>query len=329
MRSSQSILLIDETMETNELFESSSKCDETNEKKTNEKYEVKTTNQTTSSKNEYKGEMEQVKGSVETGKTVQQKRVAAAARKRRNKKKNKNLRRAEEKDTMLVLDSVIAENKMKHEKQESLLECEETWRKHLSMSEVQRREDGQDVNESWMLKRVAGETLLGEDGEELHRKLGLSDGEKREVMVDSIKAPMPVELKQQVMTAFDKSTMERMIEEQACDGWHPVNLGRSYVSGNTVYNLFAAVSARRKGLGTHIGIGSSPCYLFDGYGRRYYMTEVGKQLRFKGRLYAANGEYQEIELVHDTGAAANIIKETAAELWADPGDSVVCMGGYT
>jgi hypothetical protein len=123
--------------------------------------------------------------------------------------------------------------------------------------------------------------------------------------------------------------MEKMINEVEKGDWHPVNIGRTYVSDNTVYNLFGAVCARRKGLGTHLPIGGGACYLFDGSGRRYYMKEEHHQLRFKARLYSSDGNYKEIELIHDTGAAATILKSGDAQLWEEQGTGVVKMGGFT
>ena len=241
----------------------------------------------------------------------------------------KRERRDKERDINRELDRAIEDVKKERKEQLELQEQEDKWRRHLSMNGRELAEAENGVSANWRLKQTNGDTLLGEDGEELHRKLGLSDGDKREVMVESIKGVVTRRKEPVNMAALVHSDMERMVAEQAADGWYPVNLGRSYVSGKTVYNLFAAVSARRKGLGTYIGIGSDDCYLFDGYGRRFMMKEVGQQLRFKGRLYTSEGRYKEIELVHDSGAAAGIIRSEDAELWEDSGESVVCMGGYT
>lgn len=153
--------------------------------------------------------------------------------------------------------------------------------------------------EPWRINRSVENKLLGEYEDISERSVGMSDGEKREGMRASVQDSIGV---------VGTHAMEKMISEVEKGDWHPVNIGKTYVSGNTVFNLFGAVSARKKGLGTHIPIGGGDCYLFDESGRRYYMKEEHHQLRFKARLYSSDGKYKEIELIHDTGAAATIRK---------------------
>ena len=59
------------------------------------------------------------------------------------------------------------------------------------------------------------------------------------------------------------------------------------------------------------------------------MKEENGQLRIEARLYSSDGKYKEITLVHDTGAAATILKGGDALLWDRPGDGTVAMGGFT
>jgi hypothetical protein len=176
--------------------------------------------------------------------------------------------------------------------------------------------------ESWRLKATKNGKLLDEHGNELERKLGLDDGQKREAMVESVKA--------EINLTTNKEQFDDVISKAEKGEWYPVNIGRSFISEDTVYNLFAAVAARRKGLGTVLPIGKNErCYMYDGTGRRYYMREVGNQLRFTARLYGADGTYKTIEMVHDSGASANILKKGDAELWQEHGTGEVLMGGWT
>ena len=53
------------------------------------------------------------------------------------------------------------------------------------------------------------------------------------------------------------------------------------------------------------------------------------QLRIEARLYSSDGRYKDIIMVHDTGAAATILRKGDAHLWERPGEGTVAMGGFT
>ena len=44
------------------------------------------------------------------------------------------------------------------------------------------------------------------------------------------------------------------------------------------------------------------------HGTRHALRETGAQLRFEARITNEQGRFREVEFVHDTGAASNIIK---------------------
>jgi hypothetical protein len=241
-----------------------------------------------------------------------------------------------------VCDGRDSKNERRRERKKRKLRRQSEKKQVVAMAEseldqaiLEANEERKLLEENWRLNQVTAEgTLLGEEGEELHRKLGLTDGEKRNRMVTSIKGTVRCEntlatINEECAKDEDEPKFTTVLQQQSEMGWHPVNLGRSYVSDDTVYNLFAAVPARRKGIGTHISIGEGVCYLFDSHGRRFHMREVNNQLRFKARLCSQDGQYKEVELVHDTGAAANIIRSGDSELWRNPGCETVSMGGYT
>jgi hypothetical protein len=159
--------------------------------------------------------------------------------------------------------------------------------------------------------------LLGEDGRPPRRLLRLNDGENRDGKVGSIKGHI--------------NAVEQMVDLQRSEnkkGWYNLNFGRTFMSKGTKHNLMSALTASKHGLGTYIPIGGRNCYVFDAYGRKFYMVEVNGQLRLNARLYSRDGTYREIVLVHDTGAAATILKADEAVLWEEPGDEVVTMGGF-
>jgi hypothetical protein len=179
------------------------------------------------------------------------------------------------------------------------------------------------------LRAVKGDVLLDEHGSPLSRKLGLSDGARRKAMVNSVKGT--VQFCENLSTSTSMAnTQGDLSPGVVVDGadWKEVCLGRTFVSGGTKHNLFAAVPAQFHGLGTHMPIDGGG-YLFDRHGNKFPMHQVGNQLRFSARLCGADGGYREVEFVHDTGAAATIIGASDAVLWEDPGGSVVHMGGYT
>ncbi len=96
--------------------------------------------------------------------------------------------------------------------------------------------------------------------------------------------------------------------------WVTVNLGRTLVSKKTRHNLFAAVAAAGSTLGTVMKLGSEP-YLVDAEGHKYKLRKIGRQLRFEARIVNQEGQYREVEFVHDTGAASNVLKVEDAEFW--------------
>lgn len=202
--------------------------------------------------------------------------------------------------------------------------------------------------------------LLHEDGTELERKLQLEDAAQRKLMVESVKKSATeikeesnkkkeiaeneygkqqrrekVRIKSQqrhktkTETKNTEKTMAAWSEDEWTDQskWKTVNIGRTLVSRRTRHNLFAAVSAAGSVLGTVMKIGQNP-YLVDGMGTRYALQRAGAQLRFKARITNEYGKFREVEFVHDTGAASNIIKLDDAALWEDRGAEVVSMSGF-
>ena len=112
------------------------------------------------------------------------------------------------------------------------------------------------------------------------------------------------------------------------DEWVQANLGRTYVSGNTRHNLFAAVEAQKLRMSTVMKVGGG-AYLVNGHGQRFALKEHGRQLRFEAMIVDAEGNKRLVEFVHDSGASANIIREQDAVSWTERGDGVVYMSGFT
>lgn len=169
-------------------------------------------------------------------------------------------------------------------------------------------------------KKVKGDVLLDEDGKPLVRKVGKSDNELRRKMVRSVKEPITG-----VKETVAKATVNNVLKEDD-DDWVAVNLGKTYVSDDTVFNLYAAVPGQQ-GLGTVMTLGGGG-YMIDKYGNKFDMKQEGVQLRFNGRIYDRDGSFEEIQLVHDSACAANIINTDNATKWTVPRDSSAIFGGY-
>lgn len=159
--------------------------------------------------------------------------------------------------------------------------------------------------------------LLDEEGDKLVRKLGLTDDNLRKKMVDSIT------LSQQKMQEAQINAVNALEEED----WVSVNLGRSYVSPSAIHNLLAAVPAVDLGLGT-VMVEGGQAYLVNRKKERFNLDRVGNQLRFTVRIVDHAGNCEEMEMVHDSGAAANILKKEHSELWKSIGREKVVMSGY-
>jgi hypothetical protein len=162
--------------------------------------------------------------------------------------------------------------------------------------------------------------LLGPSGEELQRRLRKGDNELRRGMVQSI-------LSGSERNRLRKWTALEVVEDSGGGRWVATNLGRTFVSEGTVHNLFAAVPAQGLGLGTVLNVGGG-AYMVNGHGDRFPLVRVGKQLRFEAMVVDPAGNSRVVEFVHDTGAAANIIRPDDAATWTDRGNGVVYMGGF-
>ena len=181
------------------------------------------------------------------------------------------------------------------------------------------------------------------DGDELKRILRLEDSAQRKLMVESIRAKseeiQKESIKRKEIAANEQEKKERKERTSKIvnavwssgdneDGeWVSVNLGRTLVSKKTRHNLFAAVAAAGSTLGTVMKLGSEP-YLVDAEGHKYELRKIGRQLRFEARIVNQEGQYRDVEFVHDTGAASNVLKVEDAEFWEDRGNEIVSMSGF-
>lgn len=169
-------------------------------------------------------------------------------------------------------------------------------------------------------KKVKGDVLLDEDGKPLVRRLGKSDNELRRKMVKSVKEPIT-----EVTEEIKDETVNNVRKEEE-DDWITVNLGKTYESDDTVFNLYAAVPGQQ-GLGTVMKLGGGG-YMIDKHGNKFDLKQEGVQLRFNGRIYDDDGSFEEIQFVHDSACAANIINTDNATKWTAPRDSSAIFGGY-
>jgi hypothetical protein len=169
-------------------------------------------------------------------------------------------------------------------------------------------------------KQVKGDVLLDEDGIPLVRRLGKSDNELRRKMTTSVKEPLT-----EAKEAIGHPTVNNVMKDEEC-GWIEVNLGTTYESDDTVFNLYAAVPGQLS-LGTVMKLGGGG-YMIDKNGNKFDMKQEGVQLRFMGRIYDCNGSFEEVEFVHDSACAANIIKTSNATKWTALRDRSAVFGGY-
>ena len=161
--------------------------------------------------------------------------------------------------------------------------------------------------------------LVGEDGCELIRRMGLTDDALRRKKVQSV-----------VGRDGDVTGNWEALEVFEAEGgrWVAANLGRTFVSKNAVHNLFAAVPAQGLGIGTVMQLGGG-AYMVNERGDRFPLRRVGKQLRFEALMLDRSGRQNKVEFVHDSGAAANVLRFDVGATWSQRGDGVVYMGGYT
>jgi hypothetical protein len=165
-------------------------------------------------------------------------------------------------------------------------------------------------------KQVKGDVLLDEDGTPLVRKLRKSDNELRRNMVKSVKKSIK----------DPGLTVNNVTKNEDHGEWIEVNLGTTYESDDTVFNLYAAVPGQLS-LGTIMKLGGGG-YMIDKHGNKFDMRQEGVQLRFTGRIYDENGRYEEVEFVHDSACAANIINTSNATKWTAIRDKSAVFGGY-
>ena len=161
--------------------------------------------------------------------------------------------------------------------------------------------------------------LLDDTGSRLTRTLGETDDDLRRRMVKSI-----------VATDETSDVEWETLGVVEADGgrWIPANLGRTFVSNNAVHNLFAAVPAQGSGIGTVMQLGGG-AYMVNNNGDRFPLRRSGKQLRFDAMVIDRSGSRRIVEFVHDSGAAANILRSNDGATWTERGDGVVYMGGFT
>ena len=165
-------------------------------------------------------------------------------------------------------------------------------------------------------KKVEGNVLLSEDGEKLIRKLGETDDELRKRMRISVKAQIEA-----------KDDGNEALSVTSDDNWVEVNLGKTYVSDDNVHNLFAAVSAQKVQLGTVMLHGGGG-YMINEDGTKFELTQYGKQLRFKARIYDKNNKFEEVTFVHDSGCGVNLINKRNTLKWKNKGNDKLFIGGY-
>ena len=201
-------------------------------------------------------------------------RLKAKNEKKREENKGETERTKNEKMKALANDRA-KDKRQKQEKKEAHIKGRvqekerdaEAQDKELE-SAIEIIEDEEDIRrrclsrEKWWIKHTANNgkgTLLGEDGEELHRKLGLNDGQRRDAKVESIKGTVYEVNKE----SEDDDNMYELQTNENKKGWYNLNFGRTFMSKGTKHNLMGALTASRKGIGTHIPIGGENSYLFD------------------------------------------------------------------
>jgi hypothetical protein len=221
----------------------------------------------------------------------------------------------EEEETEKIIKDIMEENdehnkraieaSKRRKEQEKNLNTQDRELELVISLEKQREKRRKQMSEhKWWLRETSnnGEgTLLGEEGQPLKRTLTKSDGKRREGKVESIKGSV-------CMTEENPSRMKELQQKENENGWYNLNFGTAYLSKGTRHNLISALTASKRGIGTHIAIDGEDSYMFDAYGRKYPMRVVDKQLRLDARLYSANGEYREITLIHDSGAASSVLR---------------------
>ena len=169
-------------------------------------------------------------------------------------------------------------------------------------------------------KQVKGDVLLDEDGKPLVRRLRKSDNELRRNMVKSVKKTITGSKE------VTGDTVNNVTKNEEYGEWIEVNLGTTYESDDTVFNLYAAVPGQLS-LGTIMKLGGGG-YMIDKHGNKFDMKQEGVQLRFTGRIYDENGRFEEVEFVHDSACAANIINTSNATKWTAIRDKSAVFGGY-
>ena len=173
------------------------------------------------------------------------------------------------------------------------------------------------------------EILLEEDDENTHNdsdeneEITTTTNENIEVLDDNIDN----EVETNDTNHNEKEQINNVNSKIRSERWKEVNLGESYVSSKAHHNLFAAVPGQLH-LGTILNQGEKSGYMVDKHGNRFDLRRVGRQLRFNGRIYDINGTFEEVEFVHDTACAVNILKLENASKWDVEKNKTTTVSGY-
>lgn len=190
----------------------------------------------------------------------------------------------------------------------------------------ERKEKSNTMPENY--KKNKGRILLDEDGTELRRRLGLTDDEVRARTKESITQKQKKhEIKRDVLQVNYACSQDKTGSNQdnSRSKWGKLELGPAYISKKAIENLFPAVKAAMTlGIGTTILKGGRG-YITDANGTKFKLRLRGCQILFRARIFNSIGEYDEIEFVHDSGCAVNVLRERDSKRWEEYGGKSIIL----